>query len=207
MRIIEEFHNVHKGEEGAILLNGPSLLENLPYLPEHTIGVNASIYHHPSKYHVALDILTIWKMCNPEYQYRPENLFSHRVFYEDGRELTRPPIFKYIDFEPITCVGWSEDLTKGIYTARVSVWVALQIACYMGFDPIYLVGFDLSGGHIPGHVNEGHDMMSYSARKQLYLMKRVVNNYQPKGIITSRIYNCNPDSLCKSLPYFNLKDR
>ena len=204
---ITEFRNKHEGEEVAILLNGLSLIENLPYLPKYTIGVNASAYHHKSQYHVALDILTLWKMCNPEYKQRPDLIFSHRVYYTDGRELTRPPIFNYVDFEPITSAGWSEDLSKGIYTGRVSLWVALQVAVYMGFDPIYLVGFDLKGGHIPGHINEGHDMMSYSARKQLYLMRRVVNYYRPKGIIKAKVYNCSPDSECKSLPYFNLKDR
>jgi hypothetical protein len=198
-KTIEEFHHRHKGEEVAILLNGPSLLENLDYLPEHTIGVNASGKYHYSDYHVALDYTTLVKMCDPDtYPTRPKYCFSHPLRYIDGREHKRP----------IHSVGWSDDpLGRGFYTGRVSLWVALQLASYMGFDPIYLVGFDLYGGHFPGHINEGEPMMEQSARKQLYLMNRVKNYYQPRGIITERIYNCNPDSLCKSLPYFNLKER
>lgn len=38
---------------------------------------------------------------------------------------------------------WSKDLTKGVYFKATSMYVAGQIASYMGFDELYFIGCDL----------------------------------------------------------------
>jgi len=43
-------------------------------------------------------------------------------------------------------IGFSRDLSKGYYSARTIVYVAMQLAVHLGFDEIYLLGFDLSQG-------------------------------------------------------------
>ena len=40
--------------------------------------------------------------------------------------------------------GFSKDLSKGLHIGRSSVFAAMQIGCWMGYDHIYIVGVDMN---------------------------------------------------------------
>ncbi len=41
-------------------------------------------------------------------------------------------------------IGWSEDIEQGVFGGGTVVYAALQLASYMGFNPVYLVGVDMN---------------------------------------------------------------
>ena len=43
-------------------------------------------------------------------------------------------------------LGWSNDIRKGVFTARTVAYTALQTAAFMGFDDILLAGADFTAG-------------------------------------------------------------
>lgn len=41
-------------------------------------------------------------------------------------------------------IGFSTDMSQGFFDARTVMYVALQLACHLGFEQVFLVGFDLN---------------------------------------------------------------
>lgn len=137
-RPIESFRGIHSGRT-FILGNGPSLGDHdLPKLPEPTIGVNRSFKAHPSTYHIACDMLT-FREHEAELR-NPRAGFGH-TFTAEGRyppEMDWPIVLKNLG----DAIGWSWNLEQGVYP-RFSTYVAMQLAVYMGFTDIVLLGTDL----------------------------------------------------------------
>lgn len=140
---LSELRGKHWGRT-FILGNGPSLTDhNLSKVPEPTFGVNRSFKVRASTYHVALD---------------------HLTFREHGDELRKlPHVFSTDDRFPPDhadyviplrnlgdAIGWSWDMERGVYP-RFSTYAAMQIAVWMGFDDIVLLGTDLMGLGSKGH--------------------------------------------------------
>jgi hypothetical protein len=138
-RAIGDFRGIHSGRV-FILGNGPSLGDHELFRlrTPGCIGVNRSFKACLTDYLVASDELTFR-------EHREElKLFGLRttVFATEGRFPAEDrdwivPIKNLGD-----AIGWSWDLEKGVYP-RFSTYVALQLAVYMGFDDIVLLGTDL----------------------------------------------------------------
>lgn len=194
---IRDFKGIHTKKPVCILGNGPSLMDTLPRVPEemHTIGMNASLSHRESDYWVALDWSTLWKADSlgykPKYAFMPDD-----PSYEfAGSKLIQ---MKTIFGKPI---GWSNDLEKCIYSGRATIWYALQIAVYMGFDPIFILGMDLQGPRIESHIHAGEPMDVGAAMHQLELMG-YLTALMNTGVVKAKVYNCATESLCSCLRYW-----
>ena len=137
MKRIESFRGLHSGRT-FILGNGPSLGDHdLSRLQEPTFGVNRSFKAHVSQYHVASDELT-FREHRSDLRITPRHVFA-----TEGRfpEVDRPwivPIKTLGD-----AIGWSWDLAEGVYP-RFSTYVAMQLAVWMGFTDLVLLGTDLT---------------------------------------------------------------
>ena len=88
---------------------------------------------------------------------------------------------------------FSRDLTTGVVVSVNGVgsvaYVALQLAVWMGFNPIYFYGLDLHGPKFTGEPAGGLAGMNglfLAARREL-----------PELI---EIYNCSPGSRCTAFP-------
>lgn len=143
-----KFKDIHKGEDCFIIGNGPSLNQtDVSKLDKYyTFGLN-KIYllfeKHPIRlsYHVAVNPLVIEQMSE-----------------ELRKDVYKCPSFisylasKQIDFAPerihkvLTNAQWSfyKDLAAPIAEGFTVTYVAMQIAYYMGFNNIFLVGVDHS---------------------------------------------------------------
>ena len=133
---IDSFRGIHSGRT-FILGNGPSLGDHdLSKLQEPTFGVNRSFKAHASQYHVASDELT-FREHRSDLRITPRHVFATegRFPAEDADWVI--PIKTLGD-----AIGWSWDLAKGVYP-RFSTYVAMQLAVYMGFTDIVLLGTDL----------------------------------------------------------------
>jgi hypothetical protein len=147
MKKIEEFRGIHSGRT-FILGNGPSLTDHdLTKLQEPTFGVNRSFKAHRSDYLVASDELTFREHWG-------EMREGCDVFAAEGRY---PVEYrgKVVSMPNLgDAIGWSWDLAEGVYP-RFSTYVAMQLAVYMGFTDIVLLGTDLSARG-KANVAQGH---------------------------------------------------
>jgi hypothetical protein len=141
---LKKFHNIHKGNRAFIVANGPSLKNtDLSLLKDEiTIGMNR-IYLSSEE-----------NGFTPNYIVVQDIAVQLKQFTEDFEQLQLPKFFnwnarKYFtwkdnltfirsDFTP----RFSTDLSKTTWGGHSVTAVCLQLAYYMGFDEVYLVGKD-----------------------------------------------------------------
>ncbi len=154
---LERFHNIHKNERAFLLGNGPSLtladIEMLRKNHEICFGLN--------KIHKIFE-LTEWRpdyicmsdarvisACESELDKLTANsivFMADRFFYSSNSYVCSDKV-QYVHlkseyYEP-NLPGFSENIAEGVFWgACVTYDLALQIAAYMGFKEIYLVGID-----------------------------------------------------------------
>lgn len=153
---LSRFKDIHRGKRAFIVGNGPSLrIEDLNMLSRHReicFGAN-KIYRIYDKTDWRADYLClsdhdVISDCGEELDRLGfENVFwgdcfhSHYVEENPKRQYVH---VKYEDFYP-NYPGFSDDVTKFVYQGySVTYDIALQMAAYMGFREIYLIGNDLT---------------------------------------------------------------
>ena len=162
LREIKELKNRHRGERCFIIGTGPSLrledLEKLSELGEISFASN-SIYKLFDKtdwrpdYYCCLDLELVEKL-NREYEARFFEDVCKRNFFVDSRIKTLPYSSKKIKVYINRLLHgfgikdddlrYSYDLVKGIYDEYDVTITAIQIAQFMGFGEVYLLGVDCS---------------------------------------------------------------
>ena len=142
---LEQFKNRHQGEDCFIIGNGPSLNKmDLTLLNDyHTFGLN-KIYLIFNRmpvdlsYHVAVNPLVIKQSkeeikkinCDSFLSYLPaieNHLKSDNIYYLGD---SKPSKFFY------------KNIMQGIHQGYTVTYVAMQLAYYMGFKRVFLVGVD-----------------------------------------------------------------
>ena len=151
---LKKFKDIHLGERCFIVGNGPSLtykdLECLHQHNEIAFGVNRVYRAFPD---------LNWR---PNYFCMSDN-FGLKSYGDDVKKLDLPCFFISNDyqkfwenfsderfyqfyrirrFEKNTLPPFSEDVSKGVYGLATVTYDCLQIAVYMGFKEIYLIGVD-----------------------------------------------------------------
>jgi hypothetical protein len=216
MNAILSARDRHPGEPVAILANGPSLTDHpLNRITCATIGINQSRRFHDSRYHVALD----WDhFAAPgtdrasDGSWRPQDL-RHLEHLGDrlwtvgqkpyGVRLTslNPPY-------PHT-FAWSEDLTAGVYSHVTAVYVALQVAVWMGFTRIYLLGVDLKTRVYEdpqgrNRVEHGHCYPGHPMNPSMEPQQREVFGFAAGWLAARRpdvhVFVCNPAAMLGAFP-------
>ena len=169
VRRLQAFHNLHLGKRCFILGNGPSLRQTELRLlrEEFTFGLNRvyllfSELGFTTTFLVAINSLVI-RQCAREIAsldiphfvtWRWRNLFR-----DDPRAL-------YLDTRFTGADGFSYDPTRRIFEGYTVTYVALQLAYFMGFSQVILVGVDHSfktkGKPNRVVVSEGEDPNHFS---------------------------------------------
>ena len=151
-KILKKLRNIHEGKRCFIIGNGPSLtsddLDTLKAHKEITFAFNR-IYHifdstswRPT-YYISQDekmlagcqeevgeIEAEMKFIPAELEwYSGIKIKGRTLFHLENCDFSKKPLF-------------SEDIAKRIYNSRTVVYTAIQIAVYMGFKEIYLIGVD-----------------------------------------------------------------
>jgi hypothetical protein len=144
-RRLVKFRGLHSGEDCFIIGNGPSLntMDLTPLKNYHTFGLN-KIYlifdkvMLPLSYHVAVNSLVI-KQSLTAFESLPCPSF---LSYDVARTIVRP--LDHIYF--VLTQGWPpsfhNDITQRLYEGATVTYVAMQIASYLGFRQIFLIGVD-----------------------------------------------------------------
>jgi hypothetical protein len=141
---LAQFHNRHRGEACVLVCNGPSLnAMDLGFLKDRTvIGLN--------KIHLGLK----------RFGFQPQYLVAvnKRVVEQAGPQIAALPAIKFIGARaaahlaeaedvfhvPILDppVVFSEDICRGVREGGTVTHAALQIAYYMGFAEVAIIGMD-----------------------------------------------------------------
>lgn len=143
---LERFRNCHAGEDCFIIGNGPSLrtMDLSPLAHYHTFGLN-KIYLILDQvdlnlsYHVSVNPLVIEQSSMEFRSLGCQSFLSYKA--------ARPVVgddeyFQYL-FTNAHCSFYG-DVTRPIYEGYTVTYVALQLAYFMGFSRVFLIGVDHS---------------------------------------------------------------
>lgn len=200
-----KFKNIHKSKRCFVIGNGPSLryedLEKLHRNGEICFGVNRIYlaYGYTAwrpDYYVATDYFIIEKdadkiqdlpcdkfvkhLYKTDWFGKKDNLYEYGGLMKEGEE----PQF-------------SGDIVKGIYSGKTVVYDAIQIAAYMGFSEIYLLGVDMTltktlnpeeeGAHFYKSPDTNEKLMKGNRSENLRAMKAARKYLETEG---RTIKNC-----------------
>jgi len=150
-----QFYNIHKGKRCFIIANGPSLkMEDLDKLNCHSeicMAVNGifKAFHmtdwRPDYYFIDdFAGLVQWKEYILQMNVK-EKFISDMAWYFEKKELVKNihRFHGYTKYSNTKAIMFSDDFSKCSYVAGSIIYDgALQMAAYMGFDEIYMLGAD-----------------------------------------------------------------
>lgn len=172
---LEAFHNIHEGEKCVIVATGPSLLmddlQRIKASGIKTLSMNKIFLAFDQTdwrpdYYVAADSDIIrenetWIKSST----LPYLLISDQDpgFWKDG-ETERLYRYHLQQTNPKEDVTFSTNMVDGVYGSGSITFVCIQIAVYMGFSEIYLLGADHT---IPGTVEKDHFVDNYEKKRNI----------------------------------------
>lgn len=185
---LSKFKDIHRGKRCFIVATGPSLriedLEKLEENKEITFSMNR-IYNLFVKtkwrpdYYVIQDYKAIEDLSdeianlNLPYKfvsYRPESYWNNPIAKESSIRF-KLISEKYKEEMP----NFSSNIARGIFEGYTVTYACLQIAVYMGFKEIYLIGVDFNysadvysdQNHFPGYQSKNKPVRLNEVRPDL----------------------------------------
>lgn len=154
---LSHFKGVHAGERVVIIGNGPSLNELDLSLLEgtSTIGVNGIFYAddqfaEPLTYYVVEDTAVIRDNLERIKQYEAGHRFFPSIYRDMIGESPNTTFFMmnrgfYADTSPAFCIPrFSTNPAQRLYAGQSVTIMNLQLAYFMGFEEVILIGMDFS---------------------------------------------------------------
>lgn len=145
IRRLPEFKDIHKGERCVIIGNGPSLRKmDLSFLDsEITFGLNRiyllnQISQASLDYYVCVNLLVLEQFSKDIQNIQCPKFLSFRgyKYFSSQKDL--------LFLDSLRRWTFSTDITRGIFEGYTVTYVAMQIAYYMGFTEVVLIGVDHS---------------------------------------------------------------
>jgi hypothetical protein len=170
-RKILMFENRHRSERCFIVGNGPSLndLDLTKLKHEITFGVNA-IYTNFDKmgfyptYYVVEDTFVAEDRASEINTYKDSlKFYGNYLSYcliRDDKSILLNVIMNYSDYEDFP--HFSRDVARRVWVGGTVTYICLQLAYYMGFKEVYLIGFDHSYSIPPDALVAGLEITSTS---------------------------------------------
>ena len=142
---LRQFTDLHRGRRCFILGNGPSLAQTdlEPLRGEISFALNRGYLLRTERgftptYLVAVNDLVLGQ-CAADLA----GLDLPRFIGWRARRLFAPdPRIHFLDTRQTGANGFSRDITREVYEGYTVTYVALQLAYYMGFDDVILIGVD-----------------------------------------------------------------
>ena len=147
IRKLKHYEDKHQGERCFVLGNGPSLKRtNLSLLQDEiTFGLNR-IYllfdelGFSTTYFVAINTLVI-EQCAAEIM---EINIPKFITWRGRKWMSGDPEVLFLDTDYTPPPIFSKDVTQRVFEGSTVTYVAMQLAYYMGFEEVILVGVDHS---------------------------------------------------------------
>ena len=154
---IKKLHNIHAGERVFIVGNGPSLnkIDLSKLKDEYSIAVNGIFYKteqsgYRPNYYVVEDTSVMRENIAEIKAYEVEKKFFPTIYNDIHPEDENTYFFKmnrgfYEPKSPNYCVPrFSTDFSQRAFCGQSVTFINLQLAFYMGFKEVYLIGMDFS---------------------------------------------------------------
>lgn len=219
---IAQLKNIHINEKCVIVATGPSLkIADLDILAKKSIltfGVNKIGYaYEKTKWRPTYFVGEDKALLESEYfnSIKPEEQCEYAFLADTSecfwRKEHRANILKYH-----LCDEWafgrypkfSEDLSKKSYVGGTIVYTCIQLAVYMGFQKIYLLGVDFTGAGEHGsrysHFYSEKELTSVSYTDQVVTAYEKAKRYADKHGI--RIYNATRGGKLEIFERINFDD-
>ena len=208
---LHRFKDIHAGERCVIIGNGPSLndLDLARLRNEYTIGVNGIFYAEsltfPLSYYLVEDTSVMQDNLLSIKAYKAKQKFFPTLYRDSyGKAKAAEGASSgvnyftmnrgfYADKSPNFCVPrFSTDASQRLFCGQSVTIINLQLAYYMGFSEVYLIGMDFSYT-IPDTAVIDEDMITSTEDDPNHFHKdyfgkgktwknpkldRVLNNYQ-----------------------------
>jgi hypothetical protein len=168
-KLLSSYKNRHKGQRCFIIGNGPSLnkLDLSKLQNETTIGVNA-IYLNYSRmgfyptYYVIEDFLVAEDRSCEINNFRGSvkfigNHLSHWL-QPDEKSIFVNNVLDYNDYNNFP--NFSTNALRKVWSGGTVTYICMQLAYYMGFSNVYLIGLDHSYTIPNDAIVEGTDITS-----------------------------------------------
>lgn len=220
---LKRWKNSHKGERCFILATGPSLnmSDILLLRNEFTIGMNSiCLLYKDTDWRADLfgvqDDAIYEKLKDVLHNY-PENVIVSQNIYdrfEDSRIFDVFPLnskYNYYDFRYTDKlhVKFSDDSYATVYDAYSITFSLMQIAIYMGFKEIYLMGCDCNQqvgkkNHFieTGHVEE-ESKLKTSADRNIYAHQEIKKYCDSIGV---KVFNATRGGALEVYPRVKIED-
>jgi hypothetical protein len=163
MNRFDHLKNRHQGERAVIVANGPSLnnmdlsflrhehvigmnkiylgFKKFRFYPRYYVAVNAKVLQQASQEIKALNCVKF--ISRRAKQFIPENALTYHI------ETQTPP------------ARFCKDISLGVHEGWTVTYVALQIAYYLGFEEVIIIGmdhrFEYSGQPNESRILKGDD--------------------------------------------------
>ena len=149
LRRVAAYRDIHRGKRCFVIGNGPSLRQtDLSRLKgEYTIGMNRIYLAFPemgftTTYLVAVNTLVLEQCVNDFVSLSLPRFFTWRARSWFARHLRRDPNLIFLDTDNTGEANFSGDATGRLYEGYTVTFVALQLAFFMGFEEVILIGVD-----------------------------------------------------------------
>ncbi len=193
-----QFKDKYKGQRCFIVATGPSLrIEDLEKLHEHNefcIGLNG-IYHsftstrwRPNVFVMTdpslIDLKDIIENMDVDVKFISDNNMDY--WKEHHNKNIHQVHLRYSENKP----KYSSDITKGIYSSCNVTYCCLQLATYMGFKSIYLLGVDFNNIANSHFVSQKKYRCNINSTKSndIHYSSQELQNFQLKGYIKAEEY-------------------
>lgn len=153
-RKVKKFKGIHSGESCFIIGNGPSLraddlnkIKNLVSFSSNRINLFLDDTEWRPYYYTFIDKPMATIFFDEVYKMQKKQMFVvvlNQTFDSLKKHFDKDCIFlrRYYKHEKSGLPKFSKDLSKKIYTHSTVTYANIQLATYMGFKKIYLIGVD-----------------------------------------------------------------
>ena len=223
--MIEEMKELYKGERCFVIGNGPSLspeildrlvdehsfavnriakiFDKTDWRPTYYVGVTDAIFDNRHRGDILEGISSAQvSICWDGYRKVTKSYTKHKIFYVHCSHI------EDYNSDQAQDDWWSDDVAERLDKFGVSVFPALQVAVYFGFEIIYLIGCDgnytppvdgidrshFDSAYRPFDVfpNYDYDQLNKALLRAHEIAEAAANR---RGV---KIYNCSPTSAITS---------
>lgn len=171
---IKDLHNTHRGQRCFIVATGPSIKDvNLNILKnETTIGVNSLYREFKGCTYYAISDGHRWSSEGVKMLSSVKTLFlfyiAARYYLKSNKKGNKIPNIIKGKKSILKEGAFPKDISKGVYVGGASIVIlCLQLAYYMGFKEVYLMGCDCNykKGHFDGKKDSSTKWNDESEKK------------------------------------------
>lgn len=193
--------NIHKGRQGFVIGNGPSLrISDLDRLKSEITIASNKIYLAFDQTRWRPDYLTcvdklVWQDIQKEvFDHQRRIIISSYLDY--GSPTGRTDVVRHLgevggQYVPKNGIQFSPNLLKGVFGGSTVTYENLQLAVHLGLNPIYIIGCD--------HYYHGESSVSTIAKSKVVettnTKNHFISNYRSKG---QKVFSASIDRMTKA---------